>query len=64
MKSMTIAVTLSAVLILLAGCGPRPGTEAATDDKNNLVVTGPDQYGVVCYRYHTSSNNLSCVKVQ
>lgn len=63
MKRLMIMALLGLVLV---GCDARPGPDG-TPVSTNVAYTAStydSRYGVVCYRYATSSNNLSCVKVE
>lgn len=53
------------LLMALAGCGvpPNPDGSPASKLAAYTASTYDQRYGVVCYRYARSSNNLSCVKV-
>lgn len=53
------------LLALLAGCVPSPDKDGTPNSTIPAYTTSTydSRYGVVCYRNATSSNNLSCVKV-
>jgi len=57
-----------AALILLAGCTPsRRGPDNAVGVggiNGDIIRSGPDEYGVVCYEFNRGYNALSCVKVK
>ena len=64
---MNVSALVFMVLLgtALAGCTPPPsadGTPTLTLPAYS-TSTYDARYGVVCYRYTASSNNLSCVKV-
>lgn len=64
MKRNTLPVL--AALLALAGCDSRPDVNGQPTENSKAaytVRTVDTQYGVACYRYGSSSNNLSCVKV-
>ena len=58
-------VTALLVAMALSGCDQSPSTNGApSEDRPAYTLrTHDSQYGVVCYRWGGSGNNLSCVKV-
>ena len=64
MNGFTFAMLLL-LFVVLAGCGVPPNPDGSPVSKLAAysASTYDQRYGVVCYRYASSSNNLSCVKV-
>lgn len=53
------------VALVLTGCDSQPEPSGAPTEARSAYTlrTYDAQYGVACYRQGTSTNNLSCVKV-
>jgi hypothetical protein len=57
-------ILIVAILIGLTACGIQGGSGRQITESVHPYRSEVDEYGVVCYRYYTGNETLSCVKVK